>query len=772
MKEITIVIPCWGRYDIFNLVAKQLTKVRSIVTKYKINVVACISVEDLERVWLSSICRENDINVFMFSNNQLGAKHNQLIKKAFELYPQTDYIMNLGSDDLIHESLFELYNGYINNNIEYFGIDTCYFYNYFTKETIRLRYNLKPNVIGAGRMLHRSIFNKVQNIYTDTCNSALDSNSSNHIINAGFKRQRINVDDFPYIVDIKASTNINSFQSLMRVAPEKCTVVEPDVIIKKYGLELNKKIIVDSCNMEFGYELISAIPYAYYLHKNNLLKGTISAKGSSALYYFSPNHKINKEQRSYSNVKKANQSGLPNTFIHRHILDTTQFETPDYKKQYANNIYKYDKPIVCICNRYNIEWGKPPINYFSVDCLDNLFTLLKEHYQIIYFAVDIPKELQDGVAPLELNDRKLIDDKHNEVIIFQDILKKKDWNFTMLQIFANTEHFITMNGGYSILASYFGGQNIIYSKPGLTQTNEINIGSFQRWYPNFNNSQIKYIDSYTSLLSNVKTLYIDKLPTVNILIRTCQRPNFFKSCIDSIESQDYKNINIIIGKEKSDTETLKYLIKYKHRLVTYDTIKDEPKRPKISNDYGVYFPFNHYLDEMNKTVDNGWIMYLDDDDMLLNPNAISNIVSNITSDNDVIFWRCEFGNKTIPSDLNYGKRPVCCDVSGIGFIFHSKFVKQIEWGYWKRGDFRVANKLYKIGNAKFINEVLTGIQTEPHAGKIVDKKEQLVNGKPMSNHVVMCESLHRKFGVVGSEHPMEKHLAEILQRQGYVKIIQ
>ena len=77
----------------------------------------------------------------------------------------------------------------------------------------------------------------------------------------------------------------------------------------------------------------------------------------------------------------------------------------------------------------------------------------KDYYEIIYFAVDLPKELQDGIKPASLKDRELC--KKYGIKVFQDLIKDS-WNTTLLKIFANTEYFITMNGGYSILSAYFG----------------------------------------------------------------------------------------------------------------------------------------------------------------------------------------------------------------------------------------------------------------------------------------------------------------------------
>ena len=102
---------------------------------------------------------------------------------------------------------------------------------------------------------------------------------------------------------------------------------------------------------------------------------------------------------------------------------------------------------------------------------------------------------------------------YNNIIIFQDLLNdtNENWNTVMLKIFSNCEKFITMNGGYSILASFFGGQNIIYSKRGMVQTSEINIGSFWRWYPEFNNAQIKYVSTYDELFNAVDNLFVKNL---------------------------------------------------------------------------------------------------------------------------------------------------------------------------------------------------------------------------------------------------------------------
>ena len=69
-----------------------------------------------------------------------------------------------------------------------------------------------------------------------------------------------------------------------------------------------------------------------------------------------------------------------------------------------NKKYKFKKPTLCICNRYNVEWSYKPINYFNEEILDWMFYNLKDKYEIVYFPVSIPEELQDNFHSMELKD--------------------------------------------------------------------------------------------------------------------------------------------------------------------------------------------------------------------------------------------------------------------------------------------------------------------------------------------------------------------------------
>jgi hypothetical protein len=445
---------------------------------------------------------------------------------------------------------------------------------------------------------------------------------------------------------------------------------------------------VDSHNIEFGYELLSALPYAYELHLKGELEETRSGVDTEPLYYFSKNHVINPEKRSWFNTQKAREDGLPYTFIHNTEQPKRVF--PPYAEHFKNKKYKFKKPTLCICNRYNVEWSYKPINYFDEEILDWMFYNLKDKYEIVYFPVSIPEELQDNFHSMELKDIEVAK-KHN-VKIFTELREGKSWNETMLKVFANCEHFITMNGGYSIMASLFHGTNIIYSKPGKPEAKEIKAGSFWHWYPNLNNVRTLHVESYDDLKDKIIDLYIEGKPCLNILIRA-SRPNYLNHCIDSILSQTYKNINIVLICD-SDINMQK-LNKFNARIVKVKKKREEPEdKPQNTTkikEYGGWFPYNLYIDEVQRLVD-GYILVLDDDDKLENPESAKIIMDNVQKDK-LLIWRANFNERGIKPSHSFGKEIFSGDMPGIAMCYHSDHVDQTDWSEWKRADYRTAKKL-------------------------------------------------------------------------------
>jgi len=265
-------------------------------------------------------------------------------------------------------------------------------------------------------------------------------------------------------------------------------------------------MVVNSYNCEFGYELISVLPYAYYLHMQGLLTETISAKGSAPFYYFSPKHTINSQQRSwYYNGQPAIQylmrDNIPNVLIHRSHLDLSRWVPPPLAKYYETSI-KTEKPLYVIFNRYNNEYPatfNKPLNYFSLEILRDIFNILRKNYEVIYVNIEGHRSLYDNEHPLHLDDLKLC--RKMGIRHINDLCKiHKGFSFnqTLLYYFGSCKRYLTMNGGGGILASYFGGRNLIYSK----QSKELQSGDFG-YYHLFGGSEIEVVQNYDEILKRL-----------------------------------------------------------------------------------------------------------------------------------------------------------------------------------------------------------------------------------------------------------------------------
>ncbi len=272
-------------------------------------------------------------------------------------------------------------------------------------------------------------------------------------------------------------------------------------------------------------------------------------------------------------------------------------------------------------------------------------------------------------------------------------------------------------------------------------------------------------------------------PLINVLIRTHQRPTMFAKCIESLRNQTYKNINIIIGVEENDSETLNYVKSYGLNILKYPVVNQKQNKPNDIN-YGDWFPFNHYLDLLSQSITSEWIMQFDDDDILIKSDAIEQISDAIQTEDDLIMWRVKYcADRLIPSDIHWeilqqNMKPINADISGCGFCFNSKYKNQIEWGYFKKGDFRVANKLYYIcKNKRFINDTLIGIQSIPNKGltenQIIEKQtNKSINKNQIIMKIILTKGNYNchKLGEVGQVLELEESTARALINKNVAKI--
>lgn len=199
------------------------------------------------------------------------------------------------------------------------------------------------------------------------------------------------------------------------------------------------------------------------------------------------------------------------------------------------------------------------------------------------------------------------------------------------------------------------------------------------------------IEHSNILLKNIKFKENSDI-IFNILIRTSNRPDYFKKCIESIRKQNFSG-EVRIHVCYDTLETFKYVKKYTDINLIF--IENNKK----------YYSFNLYCNELLNEVKEGWIIFIDDDDMFITDDALNIISSRISNENDLIIWQFLRPDKIITprEKFKLGEIDTTC------FCFHNNFKNKSKWVSDRCSDFTYFEKLDKKCNFHkiFLNLPLT-----------------------------------------------------------------
>ena len=183
---------------------------------------------------------------------------------------------------------------------------------------------------------------------------------------------------------------------------------------------------------------------------------------------------------------------------------------------------------------------------------------------------------------------------------------------------------------------------------------------------------------------------------INILIRTSDRSDDFRKCIESVLNQNYQNYQIIICYDT--TSSLKYLNSYKNNpKVMYFFLETEST---------MKYKFNLYNNLLMDKVNDGWIIFLDDDCKMIHANVLKIINENLNSHNTLYLWKFLRADKIIyPKKLSKIKLG---DIGTCSVCFNSKYKYLSRWNDKQYGDFNFYHNLIKNGtfNMLLINHIL------------------------------------------------------------------
>lgn len=235
-----------------------------------------------------------------------------------------------------------------------------------------------------------------------------------------------------------------------------------------------------------------------------------------------------------------------------------------------------------------------------------------------------------------------------------------------------------------------------------------------------------------------------------ILTRTSNRPEGFKRCFNSIKSQNYSKVKHIVSCDSKRDKS--YLSEYDLSIIT---VEKKQKTSKEDKDNLTFAPYNLYCNELLQQVDEGWILFLDDDDFLIHNGVLTFLNRKLDSVNEetILVFQMRYPNGNVkPEAFFFDNKLIKKDHIGSPCVLvHSKIAKTIKWDEWKAADFRYIKKLeaavskiiwieqplIQIGNygdwggrndVSTINPFLQRIKRNPFLWHIIPKKHIKIFG--------------------------------------------
>jgi hypothetical protein len=265
---------------------------------------------------------------------------------------------------------------------------------------------------------------------------------------------------------------------------------------------------------EFAFELLAVVPYAYWLHQQGRLEVTVSTEDTRALYYFSPRHLERSTERRYVPITEYPVGERGATFYDQPAfptqLDTTRWSPPPYRAVYRDERFEWAKPTVVVGNKTSDEpflSGDGPVNTIPTDTLLELVGRLTSRYTVVYNRPRETDMVGDHGVAHEVGDIAAVTRAFPEVVTIQALLSQHPelgYNELQLRLYARCERFVSVLGGGSYLASWFGGTNIVFAQQGW----EVDCGAYEHWFSRFSGARVVAVATPDELLRAVDAHFV------------------------------------------------------------------------------------------------------------------------------------------------------------------------------------------------------------------------------------------------------------------------
>lgn len=154
-----------------------------------------------------------ELSLFHYDRDErpLGRKWNNMIMLTRDR--QWEYLMILGSDDLMRPYIWLYIRAAIAEGLKAFGFNTAVMYDRLTHRAKKWNYNVAT--FGAGRCVHRSIVEGCEwEMWDNTKGRGMDNNQEDNIYRKTKEAVHIVPTYRPLILDIKDGDNLNAFDDI------------------------------------------------------------------------------------------------------------------------------------------------------------------------------------------------------------------------------------------------------------------------------------------------------------------------------------------------------------------------------------------------------------------------------------------------------------------------------------------------------------------------------------------------------------------------------
>lgn len=236
--KLAIVTGVWKRPEVFEIFARGI---KELYHFKDIEIVTIVAGSELERS--KKMVLKHGFTYIEIKNNPLATKMNATLIVAKQI--EADYVLCLGSDDIIHPELMAKYIELMKQGFDFIGVLDFYFYDTKSKKAAYwggYRDSKRTNhTCGAGRIISKRLLDKFNwKIWENQQSHMLDNSFQDKLKATQHSSCVFSLKDYDlYGLDIKSGTNMTIFKLW-----DNTNYIEKSTIFDKFSyLQLNERTI-------------------------------------------------------------------------------------------------------------------------------------------------------------------------------------------------------------------------------------------------------------------------------------------------------------------------------------------------------------------------------------------------------------------------------------------------------------------------------------------------------------------------------------------------